>query len=138
MTESERRNLKPINESEESDAFVEKSMNDLSTEGYASTLYDRLAKMTKEIARNMKIKGEVIIDIIKTTSDNDTYRVNFDYFDDNKNYTKLPLGFPSSDITDEELADVGIYQNTIRLSIGTEHIDDIIADLIIGALKKIK
>ncbi len=24
---------------------------------------------------------------------------------------------------------MGIYQNTIRLSIGTEHIDDIIADL---------
>ena len=29
----------------------------------------------------------------------------------------------------EELADVGIQENTIRLSIGTEHIDDIIADL---------
>ena len=24
---------------------------------------------------------------------------------------------------------MGIYQNTIRLSIGTEHIDDILADL---------
>lgn len=34
-----------------------------------------------------------------------------------------------SQLTDEELANVGIYQNTIRLSIGTEHIDDIIADL---------
>ena len=32
-------------------------------------------------------------------------------------------------LTDEELANVGIYQNTIRLSIGTEHIDDILADL---------
>mgnify|MGYP002550563335 CR=1 FL=1 len=32
-------------------------------------------------------------------------------------------------LTDEELADQGIAQNTIRLSIGTEHIDDIIADL---------
>ena len=29
----------------------------------------------------------------------------------------------------EELADVGIQENTIRLSIGTEHVDDIIADL---------
>ena len=29
----------------------------------------------------------------------------------------------------EELADQGIGQNTIRLSIGTEHIDDILADL---------
>ncbi len=32
-------------------------------------------------------------------------------------------------LTDAELADVGIRQNTIRLSIGIEHIDDIIADL---------
>ena len=32
-------------------------------------------------------------------------------------------------LTDEELAEQNIYQNTIRLSIGTEHIDDIIADL---------
>ena len=30
---------------------------------------------------------------------------------------------------DEELADQGIKQNTIRLSIGTENIDDIIEDL---------
>ena len=34
-----------------------------------------------------------------------------------------------SQLTDEELADQGISQSTIRLSIGTEHIDDIIADL---------
>ena len=33
------------------------------------------------------------------------------------------------EMTDEELADQGIKQNTIRLSIGTEHIDDIIEDL---------
>ena len=35
-------------------------------------------------------------------------------------------------MTDEELAEQQIYQNTIRLSIGTEHIDDIIADLEAG------
>ncbi|MDO5155766.1 MAG: O-acetylhomoserine aminocarboxypropyltransferase/cysteine synthase [Eubacteriales bacterium] len=40
-----------------------------------------------------------------------------------------PASTTHSQMTDEELADVGIYQNTIRLSIGTEHIDDIIADL---------
>ena len=33
------------------------------------------------------------------------------------------------ELTDEELAEAGITQATIRLSIGTEHIDDIIADL---------
>ena len=32
----------------------------------------------------------------------------------------------------QELAEQQIYQNTIRLSIGTEHIDDIIADLEAG------
>ena len=40
-----------------------------------------------------------------------------------------PASTTHSQLTDEELNDVGIYQNTIRLSIGTEHIDDIIADL---------
>lgn len=40
-----------------------------------------------------------------------------------------PASTTHSQLTDKELADVGIYQNTIRLSIGTEHIDDIIADL---------
>ena len=43
-----------------------------------------------------------------------------------------PASTTHSQLTDEELADVGIYQNTIRLSIGTEHIDDIIADLEAG------
>ena len=32
-------------------------------------------------------------------------------------------------LSDDELKDQGINRNTIRLSIGTEHIDDIIADL---------
>ena len=32
-------------------------------------------------------------------------------------------------VTEEELLDQGIKPNTIRLSIGTEHIDDILADL---------
>ena len=40
-----------------------------------------------------------------------------------------PASTTHSQLTDEELANVGIYQNTIRLSIGTEHIDDILEDL---------
>ena len=32
-------------------------------------------------------------------------------------------------LTPEELEDQGIRPNTIRLSVGTEHIDDILADL---------
>lgn len=40
-----------------------------------------------------------------------------------------PATTTHSQLNDKELADQGIKQNTIRLSIGTEHIDDIIADL---------
>ena len=40
-----------------------------------------------------------------------------------------PASTTHSQLNDEELAEQGIGQNTIRLSIGTEHIDDIIADL---------
>lgn len=40
-----------------------------------------------------------------------------------------PATTTHSQLTDEELADVGISRSTIRLSIGTEHIDDIIGDL---------
>ncbi len=40
-----------------------------------------------------------------------------------------PATTTHSQLTAEELADQGIKSNTIRLSIGTEHIDDIIADL---------
>lgn len=40
-----------------------------------------------------------------------------------------PATTTHSQLTKEELADQGIKPNTIRLSVGTEHIDDIIADL---------
>lgn len=40
-----------------------------------------------------------------------------------------PATTTHSQLTKEELLDQGIKPNTIRLSIGTEHIDDIIADL---------
>jgi O-acetylhomoserine (thiol)-lyase len=40
-----------------------------------------------------------------------------------------PATTTHSQLTGEELADQGIYPSTVRLSIGTEHIDDILADL---------
>ena len=40
-----------------------------------------------------------------------------------------PASTTHSQLTEEELRAGGIYPNTIRLSIGTEHIDDILADL---------
>jgi O-acetylhomoserine (thiol)-lyase len=40
-----------------------------------------------------------------------------------------PATTTHSQLTTEELEQAGIHENTIRLSIGTEHIDDILADL---------
>ena len=40
-----------------------------------------------------------------------------------------PASTTHSQLSHEELEDIGIHENTIRLSIGTEHIDDIINDL---------
>ena len=40
-----------------------------------------------------------------------------------------PASTTHSQLEESELLDQGIKQSTIRLSIGTEHIDDIIADL---------
>ena len=40
-----------------------------------------------------------------------------------------PATTTHSQLTDDELANAGITRSTIRLSIGTEHIDDILADL---------
>lgn len=48
---------------------------------------------------------------------------------DSKSLVIHPATTTHSQLTEEELADQGIKPNTIRLSIGTEHIDDIIADL---------
>ena len=40
-----------------------------------------------------------------------------------------PATTTHSQLSEEELSEQDIKPNTIRLSIGTEHIDDIIADL---------
>ncbi len=40
-----------------------------------------------------------------------------------------PYDTTHAEMTPDQLAEAGIYQNTIRLSIGTEHIDDILWDL---------
>ena len=40
-----------------------------------------------------------------------------------------PATTTHSQLTSEELEAAGIHPNTIRLSVGTEHIDDILADL---------
>ena len=48
---------------------------------------------------------------------------------DSKSLVIHPATTTHSQLSEEELADQGIKQNTVRLSIGTEHVDDIIADL---------
>ena len=51
-----------------------------------------------------------------------------------------PATTTHSQLSESELLEQGIKQNTLRLSIGTEHIDDIIADLELGfaAVKELK
>lgn len=48
---------------------------------------------------------------------------------DAKSLVIHPASTTHAQMNDEELADAGIYRNTVRLSIGIENIDDIIADL---------
>ena len=48
---------------------------------------------------------------------------------DAKSLVIHPASTTHAELSDKELEEVGIYRNTIRLSIGTEHIDDIIEDL---------
>ena len=43
-----------------------------------------------------------------------------------------PASTTHSQLSEEELAEGGIFPTTIRLSIGTEHIDDILEDLAQG------
>ena len=40
-----------------------------------------------------------------------------------------PASTTHAELSDKELNEVGIYRNTVRVSIGTEHIDDIIDDI---------
>ena len=48
---------------------------------------------------------------------------------DVKSLVNHPATTTHSQLTEAELTDQGIYQSTVRLSIGTEHVDDLIADL---------
>ena len=48
---------------------------------------------------------------------------------DAKSLVIHPATTTHSQLTEKELVDQGIKPNTIRLSVGTEHIDDILADL---------
>ncbi|MBR5943250.1 MAG: PLP-dependent transferase, partial [Clostridia bacterium] len=43
-----------------------------------------------------------------------------------------PASTTHSQLSESELLEAGIKPNTVRLSIGTEHVDDIIADLAHG------
>ena len=61
-----------------------------------------------------------------------TFEVKGGKEEDVKSLVIHPASTTHSQLNDEELADQGISQSTIRLSIGTEHIDDIIADLEAG------
>ncbi len=48
---------------------------------------------------------------------------------DSKSLVIHPASTTHSQLSGDELLEQGIKPNTVRLSIGTEHIDDIMADL---------
>lgn len=48
---------------------------------------------------------------------------------DAKSLVIHPASTTHSQMTEQELAESGIKPNTIRLSVGLEHIDDLLADL---------
>ena len=48
---------------------------------------------------------------------------------DAKSLVIHPASTTHSQLTEAELAETGILPNTVRLSIGIEHVDDIIEDL---------
>ena len=67
-----------------------------------------------------------------TTDQYNSPYTSYSAFAGNPFFIDLPSLGRQGLLTDEELAEQQIYQNTIRLSIGTEHIDDILADLEAG------
>ena len=62
-----------------------------------------------EIAKNLNISSKEVSEVLKN------------YLNVNKKSAAV--------LTEEELNEIGIFQSTIRLSIGTENINDIIEDL---------
>ena len=100
-----------------------------------------LKSMIREI-EGFPIEGVSFKDVTSLTKYKEAFKATVDKFIENlklfslvanvgdtKSLVVHPASMTHSQLTEEELKDQGIKPNTIRLSIGIEHIDDIIGDL---------
>lgn len=104
LTESEKKNFKPIMESEETDLLIDKGENvkDINGDKEASSLYDRIKD--ELMKHSDRLKGITIdISIIKTTSDTGNYKVVLRVHNKGNDSLSVTLGFIGGNISDEEL-----------------------------------
>lgn len=97
-----------------------------------SLCLERHAENTKKVIEFLSTHPQVKKVNHPTLPDHPDHALYQNYFPnvaDVKSLVIHPATTTHSQLTIEELEDQGIRPNTIRLSIGTEHIDDIIADL---------
>lgn len=95
--------------------------------GHAKELYDRYFPNGAAPIFTFEIKGGV--ESAKTFTENLKIFSLLANVADVKSLVIHPASTTHAQLSEEDLQACGIYPNTIRLSIGTEHIDDILADL---------
>lgn len=95
--------------------------------GHAKELYDRYFPNGAASIFTFEIKGGV--EAAKTFTENLKIFSLLANVADVKSLVIHPASTTHAQLSEEDLQACGIYPNTIRLSIGTEHIDDILADL---------
>ena len=105
-----------------SDAHLEEALNEynnkvnrLETEGPAEDLLEALVNRST-VLMLMGTESLKLFSLLANVADV-------------KSLVIHPASTTHSQLSEEELLDAGIRPNTVRLSIGTEHIDDIIEDL---------
>lgn len=106
---------------------VEKVNHPSLAEGRAKELYDEYFKNGAASIFTFEIKGDA--DKAKKFTESLKLFSLLANVADVKSLVIHPASTTHSQLSEEELLSCGIKPNTIRLSIGTEHIDDIIADL---------
>lgn len=109
---------------------VEKVNHPSLSQGKAKELYDRYFENGAASIFTFEIKGDAET-AKKFTESLELFSLLANVADV-KSLVIHPASTTHSQLSEEELLSVGIKPNTVRLSIGTEHIDDIISDLIHG------
>lgn len=101
LTESEKKNFKPIKESEECDLLVNKTIKELTEQ---EKINKKVFKAIKESIDNSR-KGTLYIESVKTTSDTGSYKVDFKYIN-SAIPKRVNVGYITESTTDEEIKDL--------------------------------